>query len=134
MPRKFKNSQTVRVHYASRRMHFTFFGIVEEYRGGRYYVRYLAGEKAGQGDMVFICNVHELYHHTSDEVQSSMNSQKDRYNRMLHAHCTRRSYHYGNTQGLLLWLSFAAKRVEDKAWRRKFPISNTYGRHDRVYN
>lgn len=134
MPRKFQDSQTVKVHYASRRMHFNFFGIVEKYRGGKYYVRYLAGEKAGQGDMVFICNVHELFIPSSEDITGSLESQMDRYNRMLHARFTGRAYHYGSSQGLLLWLSFAAKRVQDKAWHRTFPISNTYGRHDRVYN
>ena len=60
MPRKFQDNQPVRVHYASRRMHFSFFGIVEKYSGGVYHVRYLAGEKATDADMVFACRVGEL--------------------------------------------------------------------------
>ena len=133
MPRKFQDNQTVRVHYASRRMHFSFFGIVEKYSGGVYHVRYLAGEKATSADMVFACRVGELVPAEDERVEAHLIDQQDNYNRIMSAVANGRGHYYGSSQSMMLWASFAVKRIRDRDWQRKFPITNNYGRHDRVY-
>jgi|TARA_R100000406_G_scaffold85631_1_gene69150 hypothetical protein len=114
-------------------MHFSFFGIVEKYSGGVYYVRYLAGEKATSADMVFACRVGELVPAESEFVESHLIDQQDRYNQVLSAVANGRGHYYGSSQSMMLWASFAVKRIRDRDWQRKFPITNNYGRHDRVY-
>lgn len=133
MPRKFQDNQLVRVHYASRRMHFSFFGIVEKYSGGVYHVRYLAGEKATSADMVFACRVGELVPAEDEFVEAHLIDQQDNYNRIMSAVAHGRGHYYGSSQSMMLWASFAVKRIRDRDWQRKFPITNNYGRHDRVY-
>ena len=127
MPRKFQDNQPVRVHYASRRMHFSFFGIVEKYSGGVYHVRYLAGEKATDADMVFACRVGELVPAEDERVEAHLIDQQDRYNRIMSAIAHGRGHYYGSSQSMMLWASFAVKRIRDRDWQRKFPITVNYG-------
>jgi len=132
MPRKFENGQQVEVYYNTRRMHEQFYGIVEGYEDGQYIVRYLAGNLSPRNDLLVRCKVSEIRQVGSIFYNTMLSRLLVKYNDHMKRYAAGR-YYYHHTDNTLVWLAYAVKRMQDKAYTRKYPIFETVWRVSRVY-
>ena len=133
MPRKYQDNQLVAVYYGTRRMSACFLGVVQKYDSGKYYVRYVSGEKSFQHDKVFECHTKELCVVDNDFVDKMKSYQLEVYHNAVRNRVeSTRSYH-NNTLERRLWTSFAAKRSQTYEWHRIFPETHIVWRTDYVY-
>jgi len=133
MPRKYQDNQLVAVYYATRRMSARFLGVVQKYDSGKYYVRYISGDRSAPYDRVFECHTKELrepYNAFIDEMQAS---QLQVYNNYVRNRVERSPHrHYANDDDRLAWASFAAKRILGSHFYRNFHVTQMVWRTDYV--
>ena len=139
MPRKYQDNQLVAVYYSTRRMHARFLGVVQKYdRGetngtsGKYYVRYVSGEKSFPHDKVFECHTRELCVVTNEFVDEMKASQLQVYHNAVRTNVESVG-RYNDTLERRLWTSFAAKRSQTYEWHRTFPETQIVWRTAYVY-
>jgi len=132
MPRKYQDNQLVAVRYGTRRMYALFLGVVQKYDSGKYYVRYVSGEKSFPHDKVFECHTKELCDPSNSFIDDMQESQVMVYNNIVKSRTERSHAYYGNNDERLIWSSFAAKRILGSHFHRTFPVARMVWRTDYV--
>jgi len=134
MPRKYQDNQLVAAYFATRRMSARFLGVVQKYDSGKYYVRYICGDRALSCDRVFECHTKELWEPDNTFIDEMQASQLQVYNSYVRNRVERsRHRHYANDDDRLVWASFAAKRILGSHFYRNFPVTQMVWRSDYVY-
>jgi len=112
MPRKYQDGGVVAVHYATKRMSASFLGVVQKYESGKYYVRYISGDKSFDSDKVFECNTREMSSTNEVFTRDMAASQMQVYFNQLknHALSISADRQYASNANRFIWSSFAAKR------------------------
>ena len=132
MPRKFHDEELVGVHFSTRRIYTHFLGRVENYQDGKYLVRCLASADRPLGnDLVFVCRTKELYQPCNYTIDAMHEKTVVRYNKLVESQANA-GIHYNGRISALLWSSFSLKRIRDRAWSRRYPISHIFERSDYV--
>jgi hypothetical protein len=54
-----------------------------------------------------------------------------RYNKLVESQATGSTNYQGRISSLL-WASFSLKRLRDRAWSRRYPVTHTFERSDYV--
>jgi len=132
MPRKYQDNQLVAAYYATRRMSARFLGVVQKYESGKYYVRYICGDRSLSCDRVFECHTKELCDPSNSFIDEMQASQLRMYNSIVKSRAERSNAYYSNDDARLIWSSFAAKRILGSHFFRNFPISQIVWRTDYV--
>lgn len=134
MPRKYQDNQLVAVYYATRRMAVQFLGVVQKYDSGKYYVRYISGDRASSYDRVFECHTKELREPCNAFIDDTQASQLQVYHNYVKNRTERSPHrHYANDDDRIVWASFAAKRILGSHFYRNFPVTQMVWRTDYVY-
>ena len=132
MPRKYQDNQLVAVRYGTRRMYALFLGVVQKYESGKYYVRYICGDRSLSCDRVFECHTKELCDPSNSFIDDMQESQVMVYNNIVKSRTERSHAYYGNNDERLIWSSFAAKRILGSHFHRTFPVAQMVWRTDYV--
>ena len=136
MPRKYQDNQLVAVRYGTRRMYALFLGVVQKYDSGKYYVRYVSGEKSFPHDKVFECHTKELCDPSNSFIDDMQESQVMVYNNIVRSRADRLPHYHGRSyydnDERLIWSSFAAKRILGSHFHRTFPVAQMVWRTDYV--
>ena len=111
MPRKYQDNQLVAAYYATRRMSARFLGVVQKYESGKYYVRYICGDRSLSCDRVFECYTKELCDPSNSFIDEMQAAQVQMYNTIVKSRVERSNAYYANNDERLVWSSFAAKRI-----------------------
>ena len=132
MPRKYQDNQLVAAYFATRRMSVRFLGVVQKYDSGKYYVRYICGERSLSCDRVFECHTRELWEPCNEFIDKMRAAQMQVYNSIVKSRAERTHAYYDNSDGRLIWSSFAAKRILGSHFFRTFPVTQMVWRTDYV--
>ena len=132
MPRKYQDNQLVAAYFATRRMSVRFLGVVQKYDSGKYYVRYICGDRSLSCDRVFECHTRELWEPCNEFIDEMQTSQVQMYNSIVKSRAERTNAYYANSNERLIWSSFAAKRILGSHFFRTFPVTQMVWRTDYV--
>ena len=131
MPRKYQDNQLVAACFATRRMSVRFLGVVQKYDSGKYYVRYICGERSLSCDRVFECHTRELWEPCNEFIDEMQAAQVQMYNSIVKSRAERTNAYYDSNERLI-WSSFAAKRILGSHFFRTFPVTQMVWRTDYV--
>lgn len=131
MPRKYQDNQLVAACFATRRMSVRFLGVVQKYDSGKYYVRYICGERSLSCDRVFECHTRELWEPCNEFIDEMQAAQVQMYNSIVKSRAERTNAYYDSNERLI-WSSFAAKRILGSHFFRTFPVTQMVWRIDYV--
>ena len=132
MPRKYQDNQLVAAYFATRRVSVRFLGVVQKYDSGKYYVRYICGERSLSCDRVFECHTRELWEPCNEFIDEMQAAQVQMYNSIVKSRAERTHAYYSNSNERLIWSSFAAKRILGSHFFRTFPVTQMVWRTDYV--
>jgi len=132
MPRKYQDNQLVAAYFATRRMSARFLGVVQKYESGKYYVRYICGDRAMSCDRVFECHTRELWEPDNAFIDKMQEAQVQMYNSIVRSRAERTHAYYARSNERLIWSSFAAKRILGSHFYRTFPVTQMVWRTDYV--
>lgn len=132
MPRKYQDNQLVATYFATRRMSARFLGVVQKYESGKYYVRYICGDRAMSCDRVFECHTRELWEPDNSFIDEMQAAQVQAYNNIVKGRAERVHTYYAHSDERLIWSSFAAKRILGSHFYRTFPVTQMVWRTDYV--
>lgn len=132
MPRKYQDNQLVAACFATRRMSARFLGVVQKYDSGKYYVRYICGDRSLSCDRVFECHTRELWEPCNEFIDEMQAAQVQMYNSIVKSRAGLTNAYYANSNERLIWSSFAAKRILGSHFFRTFPVTQMVWRTDYV--